>query len=199
MTPFRHLLSLFILSFFLYGGSVSATSVIPISLSQLTEKADTIVTGIVIETHAYWNEGRIYTDTAIETMEFFKHPTPDQPPVIPITSLGGQIGERRMVVHGVPRMIPGEEVLLFLMKQGETYTIYGLHYGLCRIYIDPESASQRITGPLFYARTTQSLSTQSLRLNPLPPHGERLEIFFQRIRNLTSPPVATDEKEGPRP
>jgi len=189
----RNFLFFPILLFFFSAPPLSATTVIPVSLTQLTQNVDTIVAGVVLETHAYWDDGRIYTDITIETMEFLKHPTPHRPETIVVRTLGGQVGDMRMEVHGVPRLEADEEVLLFLNRHDGTYAIYGLYYGLCHIETDPENDSQKVTGPIFRARTTQSLNTKALSLNPLPPHGEGLEPFFQRVRDLLPP--SDDERQ----
>ncbi|WP_300667591.1 hypothetical protein [Desulfoluna sp.] len=194
MAPLRHVIFFLIPLLFFFPPSLSATTVLPVSLTQLTEKADTIVAGVVQESQAYWDEGRIYTDITIETMEFLKHPTPDRPTVIVVRTLGGQVDDMRMEVHGVPRLKVDDEVILFLKKDDQAYTIFGLYYGLCRIETDPLDATQRVSGPLFRARTTQSLNTKALRLNPLPPQGEGLDAFFQRVRDLLPP---SDETRNP--
>lgn len=194
MAPVRYAAFLSILLFFFSVPSPSATTVIPVSLTQLTQKVDTIVAGVVRDTHAYWDEGRIYTDVTLETMEFLKHPTAQRPETIVVRTMGGQIGDMRMEVHGVPDLHVDEEVVLFLRQHDEDYTIYGLYYGLCRIETDPDDASQSVTGPVFRARTTQSAETKALSLNPLPPNGEALDLFFQRVRDLLPP---ADETRQP--
>lgn len=193
MAPFRHVFLFSILMLSLFLPPASATTIIPVSLPDLTAKVDTIVAGVVRETHAYWENGRIYTDVTFETMEFLKHPTPDRPREIVVKLLGGQIEDMRMEVHGVPQLRVDEEAVLFLMKRGATYTIYGLHYGLCRIETDFQNATQRVSGPVFRTRTTQNLSTQAFTLNTMPPHGEGLGAFFQRVRNAM-PPTADGRK-----
>ncbi|VVS95029.1 hypothetical protein [Desulfoluna spongiiphila] len=194
MAPFRYAAFFSILLFLFSVPTTSATTVIPVSLTQLTQKVDTIVAGVVRETHAYWDEGRIYTDVTLETMEFLKHPTAHRPETIVVRTMGGQIGDMRMEVHGVPDLALDEEVVLFLRQHGEDYTIYGLYYGLCRIETNPDDASQSVTGPVFRARTTQSADTKALSLNPLPPNGEALDSFFQRVRDLLPP---ADETRQP--
>lgn len=182
-----------ILLFFLSVFPLSATTVIPVSLDRLTANVDTIVAGVVRQTHAYWDEGRIYTDVVLETMEFLKHPSAERPATLVVKTLGGQIGDLRMEVHGAPELEVDEEMVLFLKNNDATYTIYGLYYGLCHIETDPVEASRKIvTGPLFRARTTQDVNTKALSLNPLPPRGEGLEAFFQRVRDLS--PSVDDPK-----
>lgn len=184
MVPSRHLIFFSVLLLSLCIPPASATTIIPVSLTELSEKVDTIVAGVVRETHAYWDEGRIYTDITVETMEFLKHPTSDRPREIVIKTLGGQVGDMRMQVHGVPKLQVDEEAVFFLMKHNEDYAIYGLHYGLCRIETNLQDTSQRVSGPIFRTRTTQNQATMAIRLNPLPPYGEELATFFQRVRNL---------------
>ena len=162
----------------------SATTILPVSLSQMTEKVDTIVAGVVTDTHSYWENGRVYTDATVETLEYFKHPTAERPPRIVVKSLGGEVEHTRMHVDGVPELIPETEVVLFLIKRQDKYTIYGLHYGLCMVEPDYAAQTQKVSGPVFRTQTTRNLSTMAYSLNPLPQNGERVDLFFQRIRDL---------------
>ena len=177
-----HITALSALLSSVFCSSASATIVLPISLAQLTQRTDTIVTGVVTETRSYWNQGQIFTDVTIETMEYLKHPDTTRPDQLVITTLGGQVEDLRMDVDGVPQFAPDQEGVFFLKKKGETLTIFGLHYGLCRIYTDPATGTQKVGGTLYQARTNQDISTMALSLNPLPPQGELLSSLFQRIR-----------------
>lgn len=163
--------------------ATSATTVMPVSLSHMTAKADTIVAGVVTETYSYWESGRIYTNATVATLEFFKHPTADRPRHITVKYLGGQVDETRMDVQGAPHLSADDEMVFFLMKHQDTYTIFGLHYGLCPILTDGATHAQRVSGPVFRTPATQTCP-------PLPPEGERVELFFQRLRELVRPPGA---------
>lgn len=184
MAPFRHLTILVVLLLFLSAPLISATTIIPVSLTQLTERVDTIVAGVITETHAYWENGRIYTDATVETLEFLKHPTTERPHRIVVKSLGGEVEHTRMHVDGVPELVPDTEVVLFLIEHQGKYIIYGLHYGLCVVEPDYEAMSQRVSGPVFRAQTTRNLTTMAFTLNPLPSNGERVDLFFERVRRL---------------
>lgn len=168
----------------LLPSSASATTILPVSLSQMTEKVDTIVAGVVTDTYSYWENARIYTDATVETLEYFKHPTAERPPRIVVKSLGGEVEHTRMHVNGVPELSPETEVVLFLIKQQDKYTIYGLHYGLCVVEPDYAVQSQKVSGPVFRAQTTRNLTTMAYSHNPLPSNGERVDLFFERVRRL---------------
>ncbi|BCS96321.1 hypothetical protein DSLASN_19530 [Desulfoluna limicola] len=184
MAPFRHVTILVALLLTFSVPFASATSIIPVSLTQLTERADSIVAGVITETHSYWEDGRIYTDATVETMEYLKHPTAERPHRIVVKSLGGEVEHTRMHVNGVPELVPDTEVVLFLIKRQDKYIIYGLHYGLCVVEPDYDAQSQRVSGPVFRAQTTRNLTTMALTRNPLPSSGERIDLFFERVRRL---------------
>ncbi|GEM_PF-1772746 len=184
MAPFRHFTILVALLLVLSALPASATTIIPVSLTQLTEKVDSIVAGVITETHSYWENGRIYTDATVETMEFLKHPTSERPHRIVVKSLGGEVEHTRMHVDGVPKLEPDTEVVLFLIEHQGKYIIYGLHYGLCMVEPDYDAQSQRVSGPVFQVQTTRNLTTMALTRNPLPTGGERIDLFFERVRRL---------------
>lgn len=186
MTRLRWIAMALMLGFFAYPAfftsPANATLIIPVGLSQITSASDVIVSGVVLDKTSYMENGRIYTDVAIATMEFIKSSGGQQPEELIVTTLGGRVGDLEMEVNGVPQLESDQEVVLFLVNRRDKLFIYGLHYGLCRVTINPKTDTQMVTGSLFSARTFQNPQTKSLALNPLPPGGEELGAFFSRIR-----------------
>ena len=168
----------------LLAATAHATIVIPAPLQKLTKDSDTIVAGVVRETRSYWDQGRIYTDVIIDTMEYIKHPDASRPTTLIIKNLGGQIEDLRLDVDGVPQFAVDDEAVFFLHKTDDTYTIYGLHYGLVSVTTDPQTDTQRATGAVFQNRTTMGSQGEAQVINPLPPDGEKLSDFMTRVKGL---------------
>ena len=161
-----------------------STLVIPSSLEYMAGKADTIVNGTVRDTFGYWERNRIYTGVRVDVLEFVKSADPAKPSMVELKVMGGQVGEQRLEIDHAPRFTPGEEVLLFLVRQQDKYIVYGVYYGVCRVITAEDGVAKQVVGPVFNERKVQNIATQQVKLNPLPPNGEKLDAFVQRIRDL---------------
>ena len=161
-----------------------STLVLPSSLGYMTEKADTIVNGIIRDSYGYWENKVIYTGIHVDVLEYLKSADPARPQRIELKVMGGRVGDSRLRMDSAPRFKPGEEVLLFLIRHGDRYQVYGFYYGVCRVSTGPDGVSKQVTGPIFSNREVRNLRTHKVQLNALPPGGEKLADFVQRIRKL---------------
>lgn len=87
---------------------------IQLSLEELAEEADSVITGTVMSSQSQWNNDRtsIYTTVIVALENHLKgNPLPDQVTVI---VPGGEIDGVMQIVSDTPAFKPGEEVLLFL-------------------------------------------------------------------------------------
>ena len=163
-----------------------STLVIPSSLEYMVNRSDTIVNGTIRDSHGYWEKKRIYTGVRVDVLQYIKSADSSQPATIELKVLGGQVGDTRLEIDRAPTFEPGEEVLLFLIKQGDKYQIYGIYYGACRVVLDEDGVSKRVVGPVFSESQVKNIETQQVTLNPLPSGGEKLKPFVQRIKNLAN-------------
>lgn len=161
-----------------------STLVIPSSLEYMAGKADTILNGTVRDTFGYWEQNRIYTGVRVDVLEYVKSVDPAKPSVVELKVMGGQVGETRLEIDNAPKFSPGEEVLLFLVRHQDKYIVYGVYYGVCRVITAEDGAGKLVVGPVFNERKVQDIATQQVKLNPLPPNGEKLDVFVRRIRDL---------------
>jgi hypothetical protein len=161
-----------------------STLVIPSSLAYMANKADTILNGTVRDTFGYWEQNRIFTGVRVDVLEYVKSADPAKPSVVELKVMGGQVGETRLEIDHAPKFTPGEQVLLFLVRQQDKYIVYGIYYGVCRVITAVDGVSKQVVGPVFNERKVQNIATQQAKLNPLPPGGEKLDSFVQRIRDL---------------
>jgi hypothetical protein len=161
-----------------------STLVIPSSLEYMAGKADTILNGTVRDTFGYWEQNRIYTGVRVDVLEYVKSADPAKPTEIELKVMGGQVGEARLEIDHAPKFTPSEQVLLFLVRQQDKYIVYGVYYGVCRVIDADDGLGKQVVGPVFNERKVQNIATQQAKLNPLPPGGEKLDTFVQRIRDL---------------
>lgn len=95
------------------AGAAHAASLLPVSLDEMVERAETIVAGRVVEQEARFNDDRTliltYTTLAVdETLAGKAGAT------VVVSEYGGQVGDLGLVVPGMPSFVKGERVVLFL-------------------------------------------------------------------------------------
>jgi hypothetical protein len=109
-----------------------ATVYAPFDEATLTGLSTAVVTGTVTSSVAHARDGRIVTDTTVLVDRVLKGATAG--PTITVTTPGGRVGDRAVVVYGAPRFAAGDPVLLYLQRgaAGETWTT-GLALGAYRL------------------------------------------------------------------
>jgi len=94
--------------------SVAKALMIQLSLEELTEEADSVIIGTVLDSQSYWNNDRnsIYTTVTVTLDNHLKgNPLPD---LVSVIVPGGKIDDVMQIVSDTPFFETGEEVLLFL-------------------------------------------------------------------------------------
>jgi len=106
------------------GMPAAATTQLRVELAQLSRDADAVVHGVVRRAESRWSgDGRrIVTDVEIEVSESLKGTWGS---TVLVTHPGGQVGELGQVVHGLGSFRPGEEVVIFLRKRGDSFRLAG--------------------------------------------------------------------------
>jgi hypothetical protein len=108
----RHILAPATLLFaFATGAPANATTLMRMSLAQITHASQLIVRARCLGNSTRWDAGEIWTFTSFEPEEVWRGAAPRQ---ISVRLLGGRVGNITSEVSGVPRFSPGEEVVLFL-------------------------------------------------------------------------------------
>ena len=90
-----------------------ATSVVPMSVEEMTTKAELIVEGRALEQWSQWdnNEHLIYTYTRFAVTQRLKGSTAG---TVVVRQMGGSAGGYTQIVSGVRRWQTGDEAVLFL-------------------------------------------------------------------------------------
>lgn len=112
-------------------------AMMPIPKTELTRRSDVIVTGKVTGMKSYWNSDKtlIYTDVSIRPEEFIRGRVDRD---VVVRTIGGEVGDMRLVVEDMPVFSFGEQVTVNLVKgqapgffevlggaQGKTSTLGG--------------------------------------------------------------------------
>ena len=127
----------------LCAGLVSATTVKPMSIEDLTSAASAIVEGQATESWSAWNAQHtlIYTFTRVRVSKTLKGKAQE---TILLKQLGGNAAGYTQKVAGVHPMVQGDESVLFLRSSAAhdgTMVIVGLMQGNFRIEHEAKSGS----------------------------------------------------------
>ena len=123
------ILTLLTLSSFIFALTLLKTTV-----EELTQESNLIIHGTVQEVECRWEnraQGTINTFITVNVFDYLKG-TDDSRVVV--KQLGGQIGDWGDVISGTPVLRKGDEVILFLVENEESYEIHSIALGLFRVY-----------------------------------------------------------------
>jgi hypothetical protein len=125
-----------LMTFFL--NSVVYSQSLKSEIRNLSEGADMIITGKVVNQKSQWNseKSRIYTNVTIQVDEFLKGSN-NQSRIV-ITHLGGEVGDVGESYSHVPTFIDSEEVLVFVKKsdKDESMSVFEGEEGKLTLYED---------------------------------------------------------------
>ncbi|MFB3916758.1 MAG: hypothetical protein ACE14M_08515 [Terriglobales bacterium] len=120
----------------LASATAKATTVIPMSVEELTHAAKAIVEATATSSWSQWNPQHtmIVTYTRFTVSKTLKGSVPAE---IVVKQPGGIVGNQGQKVPGVRQFLAGENVLLYLQPSGDndgTHVVTGLVQGNFRIY-----------------------------------------------------------------
>jgi hypothetical protein len=136
----RKLLAFFLL---LQAAEASPSTVVAMTLEEMSERAESIFVGRVTGTRADWNaeRTRIYTYVTFDVSRYLKGGSGSRTATVRV--LGGQVGPYLASIPGSPRFDRGEEVLLFCAGGGARVpTVLGLSLG--KFTLATDSSGEKI-------------------------------------------------------
>jgi hypothetical protein len=180
----RFLWILFLIGIVLIAITASATTLVPLTLSNLAETSTAIARLRCLSQKSFWHGGEIWTETqfAVEQQE-----KGQLPPLVTVRTLGGTVGHLHSHVDEVPTFRVGEEAYLFLWNRlDEPYRVLGWSQGTFRVTRDARSGLETVTqdssaGALFDPET-RTFRRMGIRNLPVAIFIERLH---QALRNQT--------------
>ncbi len=144
-----------------------ASTLVSMSLDQLTEASSDIVQGQVTRQICRWNEShtQILTLTSITVEQVYKG---NSPPTVVIEQMGGTVGNMTVFVPGEMTFQPQGEYVLFLepASAGSRYRLVGMTQGAYRIYLDAATHQDRVILPSF-----SRLQAELQPIGPADPPG----------------------------
>jgi hypothetical protein len=142
------------------ASAASATTLRHLDTRDLTLESHEIVIGQVESVRSYWDAAhtRIFTDVTVRVTRAVKGGAAER---IVLTEIGGEVGDARYSVPGVPRFQPGDEALVFVWRDARgRRQVNGFAQGAFEVRRDPRSGVgfvQRAT-PGFAVRDAKSLA-----------------------------------------
>jgi len=127
-----------------------ASTLVSMSLDQLTQASSDIVQAQVVNQGSRWNDShtQVLTITTVAVSEVFKG---NAPSTVEIEQLGGTVGNMHVFVPGDVSLQPQGEYVLFLepAPASSRYRLVGMTQGAYRIYLDATTLQDRVILPSF--------------------------------------------------
>jgi hypothetical protein len=116
----------------LLAGPALASTAIQMDLPALTRAASDVVRARVTGTRSAWTEDhrRIVTLVEMDVLETWKGAPKTR---LTVLQLGGEIDGIGQAVSGVASLEPGQEVVVFIERQGPVHRVVGLAQGVYRV------------------------------------------------------------------
>lgn len=124
-------------------GNARATTLKRMSVADLSRVAHAVVRLRCIENSTRWDSGEIWTFTTFDVEEIWKGSTPSR---ITVRLIGGEVGNLKSTVSGVPRFVRGEELILFLERTAAgDFSVVSWMQGTFRIGHERGTGSEIVT------------------------------------------------------
>jgi hypothetical protein len=161
----------------LLATSALASSAVQMDLAALTQAASGIVRVRVMSSRCAWTEDhrRLVTFVEVEVLEGWKGPVAAR---LTVLQPGGErdgIGQR---VAGVASLDAGEELVLFLERQGQLYRVVGLSQGVYRVERPADGSAPRAVPAAVQGLTLVASPGQA----PHPRSSLSLEALREGVR-----------------
>ena len=172
-----------------------ATMLLKMNLADLAGEAETVVSGTVTSSHSAWNEDRslIFTYSTLAVSSTLKGKHKQE---VVVRTQGGIVGEIGMRAVGEPELKKGDQVLLFLERDGDGYNrVVGMNQGCFRVRIGRSGQKQvgnSLSGLSLYDRTKGVVVDPSSEVK----RGTPLDELEARIRALVTEKNREGAEEG---
>jgi len=145
--------------------ALDATTVVPLSFSQLVNESASIVFGRVVDVRGQWSDDRRFIESVVslDVMRAMKGGTAER---IAFTIAGGQVGRYVNVIPGAPTFAVGDMAVVFLTSRGARLPITtGFTQGVYRVQRD-DAGEWLVVPPV--ADTQGRIVRGEVRRRPLP-------------------------------
>lgn len=167
----------------------SATTLVRLSLDQLTQASTDVLQGHVVSQVSQWNAAHteILTFTTVSVDQNMKGNTPS---TIVVQQLGGAVGNLHVSVPGTVHFFPAAKYELFLQHSSSrtsNYLLVGMMQGAYRIYRDPSTRQERVISPTSFFYHASPAGSSGPKLAPAPATMPLNEFQQQVYTDLQKP------------
>jgi hypothetical protein len=116
---------------FLLPAPSQATTLLKMSIEEMSVEADAVITGEVTGVQSAWRSDQttIDTTTTVKVAECIAGPCTDE---MKLMHRGGTVGDNTLYIPGMPQFKQGQNVLLFLRKDPEGRQGVWAVFGMCQ-------------------------------------------------------------------
>lgn len=165
-----------------------ATTLVRLSLEQLSQAATVVVRGRVLAQESRWNQAhtQIVTWTSVQITQSLKGAPPS---LVAIEQPGGTVGNVHVRVAGTVFFNPQEEFFFFLEPargDASRFLLVGMLQGAYRIVRDPRNGEEHVIHPLSgFAVSKRGLLDEAGRAGGVPE-----PLFRRELQNALARPLA---------
>lgn len=175
-----------------------ATTLIAMDVPALTKAADVVVRGTVVRVEARWtmDRSRIVTDNEILVAQTYKGNVVAK--TVVAMQPGGVVGDLGQKVHGAATFALGDEVVVFLERRGDRFTVVGLAQG--RLVVDRAGAEPVVRGGEEELFLVDAKTHQPVKAPIEPMRLARLEAVVRESLPAVAPePTSPKGPLSPQP
>ncbi len=113
-------------------GSAQATTMLAMSLQELTDEAELVAMVEGVHSDPFWSGPKVLTQVRVKVVELWKGPHLPPGELIDVLTLGGEVGATTQVVPGAAKLPLGRTMVLFLRSAAShtgEYHVLGLGQG----------------------------------------------------------------------
>lgn len=165
----------------------AATSLVQMSLQQLTQASSNVIQGRVVSQVSQWNAAHTEIVT-LTTVAVGSNQKGNTPSTIVVEQLGGTVGHYHVNVPGAVHFFAQSKYVLFLEHAAAApaqYHVVGMIEGAYRIYQDSRTGQERVINPMgrySYAKSAGHASAAPLTMP--------LSEFQQKVSSEMAKPLA---------
>lgn len=149
----------------------SAVTVVPLSFPQLVTAATAVVHGRVTEVRGQWTADRRGIESLV-TIDALRYLKGDLGGRVTVRVPGGEAGGLINVIPGVPRLVQGDHVVIFLTTSGPSVPVVtGTTQGVFRVGVDPRSGGLIVQPPAALGAAPGVVRRGDLTRRPLTMAG----------------------------
>jgi hypothetical protein len=118
----------------------AGSTVLPLTIEQLSDAAGQVIEGTVARTESHWTADgtTIVTQVQFEQVAYHKGRLADAGETFELVVPGGMVGDASLRITHAPRFEVGERWLLFLHPEYSIHPVVGIHRGAFRIETDSQ-------------------------------------------------------------